>query len=822
MNRRTGLIAGLVLLFSQASQAGKLPGAGADPAPVGLSTARLDRLRPAFQKLVDDGKIPGGVAVIAHRGRVAFSTAFGYRNLETKELMTEDTIFAIASMSKPITCVGVMRLVEQGKVGLDDPIARYIPELKDLRVLGDPKNDTDTEIATVAARRGVTVRDLLSHTSGFSYGSFMSSNDRLGKGYALARVQAPGLKTIAEQVTRLARAPLAHQPGEGWTYGLSHDVLGRLIEVVSGQSFDAYLKEHIFTPLDMRDTFFHVPEGKQARVATTYRAGAEGHLSPLPRRYGSATFFSGGGGLFSTARDYTRFALMLQNGGALEGVRILKPETIALMTTNQIGSHSAMGMKYGLGFGLELHRQANDVRPTLGRYFWAGFFSTDFWIDPGHELVAVLMTQVLPTNHGGAMRIFRTAVDEALASPAEEPVYPAKVSADGRYFVDQKGRPVFWMGTTQWQLFREYSLEDARTIIEKSKQHGFVFAQVMVMGVGDGTKPNIHGAKPWNDNNPLTPNEDYFRNVDAVLRIAREQDFNISMTLYHQRYRKFITLSNARAWAKWLASRYKDMPNIVWSMTPEAKPEFVPVLRELAAGLHEGDGGAHLITFKPDPAPYSSSFIHDEPWLDFDSMQVWKQVELIYPFVTRDYHLRPAKPVLMAEGAYEQGSEYGFDVTPLWVRRQAYYSYLAGAHHTYGHNDSWRVLPTWKQALNAPGATQLGILKKTFEDLPEWWNLVPDQDVFTRGGNTSGQILNLAARHKEGRWILVYLGGKTEVAIKLDKLAASSSGQVRGRWIDPRTGNQEPIEKLSKTGVQTFATPEGWEDAVLVLEAARG
>ena len=151
------------------------------------------------------------------------------------------------------------------------------------------------------------------------------------------------------------------------------------------------------------------------------------------------------------------------------------------------------------------------------------------------------------------------------------------------------------------------------------------------MGVGDGTKPNVYGEKPWINDNPLTPNEAYFKNVDAVLQIARENNFIISMTLYHQRYRKAITLENARAWAKWLATRYKDVPTIVWSMTPEAKPEFVPILRELAAGLHEGDGGAHLITFKPDPAPYSSSFIHGEPWLDFDSMQTWKSVELIYP-----------------------------------------------------------------------------------------------------------------------------------------------------------------------------------------------
>jgi len=400
---------------------------------------------------------------------------------------------------------------------------------------------------------------------------------------------------------------------------------------------------------------------------------------------------------------------------------------------------------------------------------------------------------------------------------AERPVYPVKVSDNGRYFVDQKGSPVFWLGTTQWQLFREYTVEDARTILEKTADKGFVFAQVMLMGVGDGTKANIYGQKPWIDDNPLTPNEAYFKNVDAVLKIAGENNVNISMTLYHQRYRKHITADNARTWAKWLAQRYKDVPNIVWSMTPEAKPEFVPVLRELAAGLHEGDGGAHLITFKPDPAPYSSSFIHDEKWLDFDSMQTWKSVELIYPMVTHDYNLKPVKPVLMGEGAYEQGSEYGFDVTPLWIRRQAYYSYLAGAHHTYGHNDSWRVLPTWKKALDAPGAVQLGILKKIFQALPEWWYLLPDQSIFAEGGRTDGQILNLAARHKDGKWVMVYLADKASFSINMNKLAA---GKATVRWIDPRTGDSTPAGNVTNAGVQPFSTPAGWEDALLIVESS--
>ncbi len=411
------------------------------------------------------------------------------------------------------------------------------------------------------------------------------------------------------------------------------------------------------------------------------------------------------------------------------------------------------------------------------------------------------------------------AMFQPAAPRAAEPVYPLRVSENGRYFIDQKNNPVFWLGSTQWQLFREYSQEDAKLILEKSKENGFAFVQVMLMGVGEGTKPNIHGEKPWIDNNPLTPNEAYFKNVDAVVQLARERNVVISMTMFHQRYRKFITVQNARAWARWLAQRYKDVPTIVWSMTPEAKPDFIPILRELAAGLHEGDGGTHLITFKPDPAPYSSSFIHGERWLDFDSMQTWKSVELIYPMITKDYNLKPTKPVLMAEGAYEAGTEYGFDVSPLWIRRQAYYSYLAGASHTYGHNDSWRVLPTWKKALDAPGAVQLGLLKKIFLDRKEWWRLVPDQTLFAIGGNTSGQTINVAARHEDGDWIMAYLGAKASFSIDLSKLAKGRA--TTAFWVDPRNAVRQSIETLSNTGTQTFETPAGWEDALLILESSR-
>ena len=392
-------------------------------------------------------------------------------------------------------------------------------------------------------------------------------------------------------------------------------------------------------------------------------------------------------------------------------------------------------------------------------------------------------------------------------------MHPIRICANRRYFTDPAGKPVFWLGTTQWQLFREFTLDEARLIIEKSKATGFDFTQVMLLGVGDGTQPNLHGEKPCHNDDPTTPNEAYFRNVDAVMEIARESDVAISMAVFHQRYRGRITLEKARGWARWLALRYGRFPNLVWSMTPEATEAFVPILRELAAGLKEGDDGAHLITFKPDPAPYTSSFIHNESWLDFNCMQVWRDVELIYPMVTADYHLAPTKPVVMAEGAYESGTEYGFDVTPLWVRRQAYYSYLAGASHSYGHNDSWRVLPTWARALDAPGAAQLGLMKRIFLERSEWWELTPDQALFAEGGRTEGTVLNLAARHRDGRWAMAYLAGPASFSLRLDKLA----GPAEAFWIDPRNGERRAVGRFANAGTAQFSTPGGWEDALLVM-----
>jgi CubicO group peptidase (beta-lactamase class C family) len=376
-------------------------------------------LKPALQKLVDDGKIPGGIAMTIRHGKVADITTFGSRDLQAHTPMTEDTIFAIVSMTKPITCVAVMKLVEQGKIGIDDPVLKYIPQWKGLRVLDEAQDNSKPELATAPLKRPMTIRHLLSHTAGIPYAAFAPADVRLEQAYKRAGVVGPPHESLAELIAQLAKVPLAHQPGEGWTYGFSHDVLGHVIEVASGQRFNRYLQEQVLTPLDMRDTSFLVPEEKRSRVATGYEAGQDDVLSPRPKKYGSTTYFSGGDGLFSTARDYARFAQMILNGGQLESVRILKPATVAAMITNQIGKYSSADSasgdrKYGLGFGLALAPNPNGGEPVVERCYWGGVFSTKFWIVPRRDLVLLLMLQVYPPNHGNPDHVFYRIVNAAI------------------------------------------------------------------------------------------------------------------------------------------------------------------------------------------------------------------------------------------------------------------------------------------------------------------------------------------------------------------------------------------------------------------------
>ena len=211
--------------------------------------------------------------------------------------------------------------------------------------------------------------------------------------------------------------------------------------------------------------------------------------------------------------------------------------------------------------------------------------------------------------------------------------------------------------------------------------------------------------------------------------------------------------------------------------------------------------------------------MHNEGWLAFNSMQPWGSVELMYSMIAHDYGLEPVKPVIMAEGAYEGGTEYGFEVTPLWVRRQAYYSYLAGAHHSYGHNDSWRMLPTWKGALDAPGARQMGVLRGVFLGLKEWWRIIPDQTILLSGGRTDGRLMNLAARHDGGKWAIAYFADKASFKVDMGKVTAGK--EAKALWIDPRNGESMAAGSFSSKGMKSFSTPDGWEDSLFLLKAEK-
>jgi hypothetical protein len=396
---------------------------------------------------------------------------------------------------------------------------------------------------------------------------------------------------------------------------------------------------------------------------------------------------------------------------------------------------------------------------------------------------------------------------------------PLRVSANGRYLVDQNGVPFFWLGDTQWQLARDFTLPDVDMILAGRAHQGFTVVQVMLTGTGDGTRPNLAGERPWSNNDPATPNEAYFKNVDAVLELARRHGLVVALYLSHNLQHNDLTPANARAYARWVARRYRGLPNLLWAFVTEVPlADHLPLIRELAAGVQEGDGGQHLISYHPDPVSpaLSSGEIHTEPWLAFNMIQVWRWYEGIYGMVTRDYHRAPAKPVVMAEATYEDetDSEYGFVISPLLVRKQAYWSCLSGGFHSYGHSDSWRGPLPPKAWLDAPGAQQLGVLKRLFT-AHEWWTLVPDQSLI-RSFAHPGTALHTAARAGDGRWALVYFSSPDVITANTSKLA--QGGDVAFTWIDPRDGSAFPIGHSPSGTAPTLTTPQGWEDAVLLME----
>jgi len=384
----------LILLIAFPAGAADLAAVRAEK--VGMSSERLARITALTRGYVDEGKLAGAVTVIARHGKIVHYEAVGKQNLETGAPMARDTLFRIYSMTKPITAVAAMILYEEGKFQLTDPVSKFVPELKDLKVLKDGEEKP--------AQSQMNMQQLLSHTAGFSY-SF-SASDPVDKRYRDEKLLSS--KDLDEFIKKLAGIPLRDEPGTRWHYSVAVDVTGAVIERISGQRFDRFLMERIFAPLKMEDTFFDVPESKLSRFGTNHRWNAEQRkLEVLPPSdypiYRNTTFFSGGGGLVSTAMDYMRFAEMLRNGGEFEGVRILSPKTIQLMTMDHLpaalkpgtSSEVSSGSGFGLGFGVITDVPKTGVVGSVGEYSWSGAAGTTFWVDPREEIVVVAMVQLM-------------------------------------------------------------------------------------------------------------------------------------------------------------------------------------------------------------------------------------------------------------------------------------------------------------------------------------------------------------------------------------------------------------------------------------------
>ena len=392
----------LLLLNLSTSQVslGQLP-VSARPETAGMSKERLDRIPVLMNSYINEGKMPGMVTMIIRHGKVVYNEAFGMMDVEAGKKMTTDAMFRIASMSKAITSTAVMMLYEQGYFLLEDPVSKYIPEFKNPKVIVRIPGTDSTRL--VPAKSEITIRELLNHTSGITYGEGVQQDIYRKSGMTVGLSPTEG--TIGEMIRKLAKLPLISQPGEEFHYGMSIDVLGYLVEVVSKMPLDEYLRKNIFEPLKMNDTYFSVPREKLSRMAVLYKTGPDGKLA---RSTGvvdytkDQKYFSGGAGLVSTASDYARFAQMFLNNGQLDGVRLLSRKTVELMTTNSIGNimvsdgfrNNGLGDKFGYGFGIRTERGVFDELESLGIYGWDGAFYTRFWVDPKEDLIGIFLTQM--------------------------------------------------------------------------------------------------------------------------------------------------------------------------------------------------------------------------------------------------------------------------------------------------------------------------------------------------------------------------------------------------------------------------------------------
>ena len=396
----------LALAGATALAAQELPRA-ARPEEVGLSAARLQRLSDRMKLGVDKGEIPGAVVLVARRGKVAYQESFGLRDPDTRAPMRADTVFRIASMTKPFTSLAIMMLAEEGRLSIAEEAAKYLPSFKDLKV-GVARRSADgrSEVVLESPRKPMTIQDLLRHTSGLTYGA--AGQNPLKQAYVDAKVGSPD-DTNEQLVAKLSKLALTYQPGTTWEYSVSTDVLGRIVEVVSGLPLDRFIAERIAGPLKLTDTGFHAPPSKAERGARPQREGPKNELPRVPPITTEVAFKSGGGGMVSTIADYARFCQFWLNGGELDGVRLVSRKTIELMTADHLPPGTArgadmprfeallpgpdMGQGFGLGFAVRNDVGRSPLHGSPGDYFWGGAYGTYFWIDPKEKLFAILMMQ---------------------------------------------------------------------------------------------------------------------------------------------------------------------------------------------------------------------------------------------------------------------------------------------------------------------------------------------------------------------------------------------------------------------------------------------
>lgn len=394
----------------------------------GFSAARLQRLTDKFDGDVRNGIIPGAVVLIVRNGKVAYFRTFGDRDRATNVDMKPDSIFRIASMTKPVTTVAALMLLEEGRLQLADLVSRYLPELKQLQVGVEKTEGGERKLALEPARREITVHDLMRHTSGMTYGPF---GDSLVQRAYRAANSMDDQQTNAELIEKMAKLPLAYQPGTMFEYGMSTDILGRIVEVISGMDLNRFVAERITRPLHMNDTGFLLDAGQTARLAEPQR---EANSPPIVVGYNPVRppkWFSGGGGMLSTAQDYARFCQMLLNGGELDGVRLLSRKSVELMTSNHLPADVGygpfalelgitapvrqFGQGYGLGVGVREQAGLSPVPGSAGDYFWGGATGPYFWIDPQEQLIAIMMLQELNTQRRTYYRsVMRNLVYQAL------------------------------------------------------------------------------------------------------------------------------------------------------------------------------------------------------------------------------------------------------------------------------------------------------------------------------------------------------------------------------------------------------------------------